>query len=56
MHRFTEKFDNNQRSLLLPFNTLLGCDSKNAFKGRGRQKSFQLLKCSIEKYMEIGLL
>ena len=56
MHRITEKFGNNMCSLLLPFHTLLGCDSTSAFRDRGRQKGFQLLRSSTEKYMEKGLL
>ena len=56
VHRITEKFGNNLCSLLLPFDTLLNCDSTSAFRGRGQQKSFQLLRSSTEKYMEIGLL
>ena len=56
VHRITYKFGNNLCSLLLPFHTLLGCDSTSAFRGRGRQKGFQLLRSSTEKYMEIGLL
>ena len=52
--RLTEKFGNNLCSLLLPFHTLLGCDSTSAFMDRGRQKGFQLLRSSTEKYMEIA--
>ena len=56
VHRITEKFGSNLCSLLLPFHTLLDCDSTRAFRERGRQKGFQLLRSSAEKYMEIGLL
>ena len=56
VHRITEKFGNNLCSLLLPFHTLLGCDSTSAFRDRGRPKGFQLLRSGTEKYIEIGLL
>ena len=56
VHRITEKFGNNLCSLLLPFHTLLGCDSTSAFRGRGRQKGFQLLRSSTKKYYRNRLL
>ena len=56
LHRITAKFGNNLCSLLLPCHTLLGCVITSASMGRGRQKGFQLLSSSTDKYMEIGLL
>ena len=33
VHKITELIGNNLCSLLLPFHTLLGCDSTSAFRG-----------------------
>lgn len=58
VHVVTEKFGSSLCSLLLPFHALMGCDSTStsSFRGKGRKKSFQILRDNTEIYKGLALL